>query len=98
MEIYISKRGGAGMEYCCLILYHRHRRFDAVLGENLDVLAVNLRRLFVHRNHRPERIAEAVVAVLGAFTADREVAHDAFTGIEVAMPHEIVRRIDRAGL
>src|SRR5258705_5067350 len=82
----------------CLIFHHRHRGFHTFFLEYIDVFAVNVRWLFIHRDHRPERIAKAVMAVLRTVAAHGKVAHGAATGIEVAVPHEIVWRINRADL
>src|SRR5207245_8211582 len=57
---------------------------------------MNLGRLFVHRDHRPQRITKTIVTVLGTVAPDGKVAHASLAGIEVTVPHEIIRRIDRS--
>ena len=73
-----------------LILHHLHGGLHRSIPENLDIFPLDLGRFFVHRDHRPERIAKAVVAVFRAVAAHGEVPHGPFAGIEVAVPHEIV--------
>src|SRR5512132_4388501 len=79
-----------------LVFHHLHRRLDTIALEDLDILALDRRIFVLHRNHRPGGIAKSVMAVFGTIAAHGEMAHVAFAGIEVAMPHEIVGRIDRA--
>src|SRR5205823_2655702 len=57
---------------------------------------MNLGRLFVHRDHRPQRITKAIVTVLGTVAPDGKVTHASLAGIEVTVPHEIIRRVDRS--
>src|SRR4029434_7975091 len=57
---------------------------------------MNLGRVLVHRDHRPERIAKPVVAVFWTVTPHGKVAHGSLAGIEMTVPHEVSRRIDGA--
>src|SRR5262245_41822271 len=57
---------------------------------------MDLGSFLFHGNHRPQRVAKAIMTVLGAVSPYGKVAHGSLPGIEVTVPHEIARRIDRS--
>src|SRR5207237_8774773 len=62
----------------------------------LSLFAVNLGMRFLHRDHRPQRVTKTIVTVLGTVAPDGKVTHASLAGIEVTVPHEIIRRVDRS--
>src|SRR5437867_1128298 len=87
-----------GMTPHALFFHHRYFRFHTLPLQFFQKHWMNVRRLFIKRNHFVQFRPEAILAVFGTSTAHGEVAQGCVYGVKVAVVHQIAGRINRAGL